>query len=214
MNLSDALMWVVEALPMDRADARRSQEALARLELLSALASGEVTASGRLVVTSGNVIDDQHDPFWERAGGRAEVMSRAPTARIDRDWWSDVGATIGWRMSAISRPLRQGWELVLQIEVDPATVMRRWPNAAYPDKVPKPTVIDAPPKKREGRPPVYDYEGAASFMIHYVVENDYPPNQADLVKVLEEWFRSEHGKAPDRRELERRVGRLYSTRKT
>jgi hypothetical protein len=48
-------------------------------------------------------------------------------------------------------------------------------------------------------------------MAGYVVENDYPERQADLVRVVLAWFK-ERGRQPDNRDVEKFVRAMYDAR--
>jgi hypothetical protein len=63
-----------------------------------------------------------------------------------------------------------------------------------------------------GAPQKYDWPKAAGYMTAYLVENDYPDEQAHLVRLMLDWFKNEHGKAPDKRDVERFVKEAYEWR--
>ena len=62
-----------------------------------------------------------------------------------------------------------------------------------------------------GRTMKYDWPAAAGFIAAHVIDNDYPVNKSDLVRLLEDWF-SNKGSAPDVREMERFVSEVYQRR--
>jgi hypothetical protein len=59
-----------------------------------------------------------------------------------------------------------------------------------------------PPENPGGSPAVYDWFGLAAFMIRYVVDNNLPKTQAELVIVMERWFETNGEKIAPESELE------------
>jgi hypothetical protein len=83
-------------------------------------------------------------------------------------------------------------------------------NTAATDTATSPSP-SLPSVKVGGAPTKYEWPGAAGYMAGYVVENDYPERQADLVRVVLDWFK-ERGRQPDSRDVERFVRAMYDAR--
>jgi hypothetical protein len=135
-----------------------------------------------------------------------------------------------WRIAEIpwnrpDEPIRFRWESwpeAIGVYVERQDVLRLWPMplARLPqlpsDQVGSPHLtrpkVGTAPRGKGGRPPVHEWPKAAGFMAGYVIENDYPADQADLVRVLLQWFEQKRGKVPDRRDVERFVEGMYEAR--
>ena len=78
-------------------------------------------------------------------------------------------------------------------------------------------LVKLKPTTREdkgGRPPKWDWPGAAGFAVGYIVENDYPATQGEMVKLITSWFTRSVREEPDDRSIQRFVTELYKHRKT
>jgi hypothetical protein len=66
-----------------------------------------------------------------------------------------------------------------------------------------------PPKNLGGRPRVHDWFELAAFMIRYVIENDLPKTQAELVTVMERWFETNEKKIAPESDLQKFASLIF-----
>jgi hypothetical protein len=63
------------------------------------------------------------------------------------------------------------------------------------------------PRHAQGR--VHDWFELAAFMIRYVIENDLPKTQAELVTVMERWFETNEKKIAPESDLQKFASLIF-----
>jgi hypothetical protein len=59
-----------------------------------------------------------------------------------------------------------------------------------------------------GRPATYDWEGVLTHVASFIHENGLPKTQAELVRVMQDWF-NEKGEIPVESEMKKRARRIF-----
>lgn len=98
----------------------------------------------------------------------------------------------------------------IDVEVYSPHLKNIWPEAELPDN--NELASKSRAKGAGGRPLKHDWVSAAGFASGYIIENDYPSEQAKLEELIKEFFQSK-GIAPDKRDIERFVEEIYQHRR-
>lgn len=86
------------------------------------------------------------------------------------------------------------------------------PSKAAPDsgKIEEPSVIDAPPKNKGGRPREYDWDAFTIEIIRVANLDGLPDSQAELVRHMLEWCLHTWGKEPAESSVKNRISKIYN----
>ena len=68
---------------------------------------------------------------------------------------------------------------------------------------------ESPTRHPGGRPAEHDWEGVLVHMVWHIHENGVPKTQAELVRIMHDWFDGKHGKIPADSDLKKRARRIF-----